>query len=425
MGNMGLVEAARNIESYGRGPDKQLAHIAPDEAQFLDYLQGGRRENPHTGLPEYSLFGKILKAVARVAGAVGGFMIGGPAGAALGSAAATKLTGGSWKDSLKAGALSGLGGYAAQGLSGGGWSAIGNNSVLAGGSQAAAAADIASQVPSTGLSAGSTQGLAMLGDEAPSGIGSAIGSGVSAVGGYPAVAAGLGALQTPLSSAGMPQDPGSSAPPPGFGGSINLNVAPLQRAYQPYPGDPSKFGEVGGGWKFFDEINPAPKYLAHGGAVRGPVRGYALGGGVMNPRGPGAGISGLGSLRQLGIPSQIQAPHFDDPQALRAQAQDLSPEAQRENIRRAAMLGYINAKDGGSIHGPGSGTSDSVDAKLSNDEFVMDAGTTAMLGEGSSEEGHKRWDEIRHEIRRRAGMKNPKKPMGKVGNARALVSKVM
>ena len=57
---MGLVDAARQIESYGRGPDKTLAHISPNESAVMDYLQGGRRENPSTGLPEYSMFGNIL-----------------------------------------------------------------------------------------------------------------------------------------------------------------------------------------------------------------------------------------------------------------------------------------------------------------------------------------------------------------------------
>ena len=84
---MGLVNAARQIESYGMGPDRQLAHISPDEAQLMDTLQGGRRVNSMTGLPQYGMFGKILKAVARVAATTVGFMYGGPLGAAAASAA--------------------------------------------------------------------------------------------------------------------------------------------------------------------------------------------------------------------------------------------------------------------------------------------------------------------------------------------------
>jgi hypothetical protein len=94
---MGLVQAARQIESYGRGPDRSLAHISPDESAMLDYMQGGRRVNPVTGLAEYGAFGNILKAVAKIGASTVGFMYGGPLGAAAASAAVSKLTGDSWK----------------------------------------------------------------------------------------------------------------------------------------------------------------------------------------------------------------------------------------------------------------------------------------------------------------------------------------
>ena len=58
---MGLVHAARQIEAQGRGPDTSLAHISADESAMLDYMQGGRRTNPVTGLAEYGKFGNILK----------------------------------------------------------------------------------------------------------------------------------------------------------------------------------------------------------------------------------------------------------------------------------------------------------------------------------------------------------------------------
>jgi hypothetical protein len=105
---MGLVQAARQIESYGRGPDRSLAHISPDESAMLDYMQGGRRVNPVTGLAEYGAFGNILKAVAKIGASTVGFMYGGPLGAAAASAAVSKLTGDSWKSALTTGAISGL-----------------------------------------------------------------------------------------------------------------------------------------------------------------------------------------------------------------------------------------------------------------------------------------------------------------------------
>jgi hypothetical protein len=55
------------------------------------------------------------------------------------------------------------------------------------------------------------------------------------------------------------------------------------------------------------------------------------------------------------------------------------------------------------IKGAGSGRSDDIDAKLSNDEYVMDAETVALLGDGSPEEGARRLDELRSNIRKHKG----------------------
>jgi hypothetical protein len=149
---MGLVHAARQIEAQGRGPDTSLAHISPDESAMLDYMQGGRRMNPVTGLAEYGLFGKILKAVAKIGASTAGFMYGGPLGAAAASAAVSKLTGDSWKSALTTGAISGvtagIGSYAsgARGLTGA-------NSLLQSGNTLAANAAAASAAAAPSMSA--------------------------------------------------------------------------------------------------------------------------------------------------------------------------------------------------------------------------------------------------------------------------------
>lgn len=451
MANMGLVQAARQIESYGRGPDTTLAHISPDEAEFVDYLQGGRRENPHTGLPEYSMFGKILKAVARVAGGIGGFMIGGPAGAALGSGIATKLTGGSWKDALKGAAMSGIGGELGQGLSGAGWSVTGAGSAAASGAAAGtgtltgtqglnaslaasggsgslgATPGFYSSLANAGSAAGGTagaSGLSALSTAAPGALASAaptgLGAALAPIGGYGSLAAGLGSLSTPLSP-----ETSMNGPAPAPGPQINLNVAPFDRKYQPYTGDATKFGQQPGGWQFFDEVNPQPKYLARGGQVRG----YALGGGVMNMQQPGGGLMGLGGLRNPGIPSQIQIPSTPMPGQQSAGAmnpRDNSPAAQRQRILAAARIGYMSAADGGPIYGPGDGKSDDIPANLSNNEHVIDSSTISDLGNGDPDSGHARMEQIKTEIRRRAGRRNPHKPTPKQsGSARGLVGMVM
>jgi hypothetical protein len=57
------------------------------------------------------------------------------------------------------------------------------------------------------------------------------------------------------------------------------------------------------------------------------------------------------------------------------------------------------------IQGPGDGTSDDIDAKLSNGEYVMTAQDVALLGNGSNEAGAKKLDELRRRLRMDAGKK--------------------
>lgn len=441
--NQGLAGAAQQVQAMGRGPDTMLAHISPDEAQFIDYMQGGRRTNPTTGLPEYGLFGSILKAVARVAGAVGGFMVGGPLGAAAGSGAATKLTGGSWKDALKGAALSGIGGELAQGLSGAGWSPVGASSASAAGSAAGAgvagtaagttggAAGIASVTASEPLAAaasiplgGTALSAAAPAVAAPTGLAAL----AAHVGGYGGLAAGMGALSTPLAGHGA-TDPTPAAPTDG----IHLNdVVPLHRNQLPYTGDIEHYGETGGGeHQFFDEVNPptqyyapttsdaTPKVFAGGGPVFGlqqPVmtmRGIR-GGGIQQPNfgqegGPGGG--GINAPQSPGLGS-----HAGD-------------------LRRAAILGYAQAGGatgmarGGMVHGPsmmprqqsiavrgpGGGMDDAIHAQLSDGERIITAQDISYAGDGSNDAGQKVYQRIAEEIRAQAGQKNPKKPSNPVG----------
>jgi hypothetical protein len=53
--------------------------------------------------------------------------------------------------------------------------------------------------------------------------------------------------------------------------------------------------------------------------------------------------------------------------------------------------------------GAGSGRADTIDAKLSDGEYVIDAETVAMLGDGSNKEGAKRLDAMRRNIRSHKG----------------------
>lgn len=53
--------------------------------------------------------------------------------------------------------------------------------------------------------------------------------------------------------------------------------------------------------------------------------------------------------------------------------------------------------------GPGDGRSDDIDAKLSDGEYVIDAETVALLGNGSIEAGAAALDNMRDQLRRHKG----------------------
>ena len=53
--------------------------------------------------------------------------------------------------------------------------------------------------------------------------------------------------------------------------------------------------------------------------------------------------------------------------------------------------------------GPGAGRDDAIDAKVSNNEYVFDAETVALLGDGSPDAGAAALDEMRRNIRMHKG----------------------
>ena len=57
----------------------------------------------------------------------------------------------------------------------------------------------------------------------------------------------------------------------------------------------------------------------------------------------------------------------------------------------------------GGVSGAGTGRSDEIDAKLSDGEYVLDAETVSLLGDGSTEAGIKRLDEMRENLRSHKG----------------------
>ena len=62
----------------------------------------------------------------------------------------------------------------------------------------------------------------------------------------------------------------------------------------------------------------------------------------------------------------------------------------------------VDARVGGHLKGPGTGTSDSIPAKLSDGEFVMTARAVKGAGGGSRAAGAKRMYDMMHQFEKRA-----------------------
>lgn len=69
------------------------------------------------------------------------------------------------------------------------------------------------------------------------------------------------------------------------------------------------------------------------------------------------------------------------------------------------MRGPGSASNSYAVNGPGTGRSDEIPALLSDGEYVIDAETVALLGDGSSKAGAERLDQLRVKIRKDKGRK--------------------
>lgn len=68
-------------------------------------------------------------------------------------------------------------------------------------------------------------------------------------------------------------------------------------------------------------------------------------------------------------------------------------------LRAASETGAIGRPAAGMLRGPGGGQDDTVPVKASHGEYVMDADTVSALGDGNTEAGAKKLDQMRQNIR--------------------------
>lgn len=458
----GLKVAARRLQKAGRGGDSMLAHINPREALALRQMGGSGRANPSTGLPEYKTnWGQILGLIAPVAissffspmvSKLGNALSFGKAGDALSSvigntvvgAATSALTGGKVLKGAFSGAnLGGLSDYLGKdlfkvdnplaasliggGLSGGVAGLI-NGNALSGAIKGAAGAGISNL-------AGQSKNAAI--QQAGKGFGSMFGAGYDPRSSmYGGLAGGLtaalaGKFGNPISQLGTkPSDVVTNEAIAGMGGIPSGTEAT------------GALGALGAA----DAAGTAGTTAAAGAAAAPQIlEAASKGGGLTLEKMIQYGMLGMAAIPLLDYLKNDKGGN-DNPQTaqevydktltdqqkkqMEMPLQDWDWDKINQDAQASGMdantymamnwnkfaTGYYNKPQpvakarGGALSqiaylakGAGTGRDDTINARLSDGEYVIDAETVALLGDGSTEAGAKRLDQMRAEIRRQKG----------------------
>jgi hypothetical protein len=446
----GLTVAARRVAAAGRGGDSMLAHINPREAAMLQAMGGSGTINPQTGLREYKgLLGKIIGAVAPIALSFIAPGIGTAIGSALGAGATfAPIVGGAVMGGLTSaisggnplvGAVTGglgaglggqLGSAVAPGASEGVQSAIGSGLIGAGTSA------LQGKNPITGALTGAASGY--------------LGSSLSGSGLPEGVVRGLRGAGNALTAGGDLKQSALSGLASGLMGGGTQKPAPIEDRSMPADGvyrNPEYFSNG----QSTIQSNPQTTNMVQGpdGVMRNPdyfgnaaqtpaqqavqetsQSGSGLFGG-LNAKTLIGGALALNALTSAppdvqkavqGLTPEQQA-YFNRP-SIQWDWNKLQQDANQTNLSLDQYMarywpqitsGQYNMQTpkmagGGALsniarmaRGAGSGRADTIDAKLSDGEYVMDAETVALLGDGSTEEGARRLDEMRAKLRKQKG----------------------
>lgn len=418
----GLKVAARQLAAQGRGGDSMLAHINPREAEMLQRMGGAGTINPHTGLHEYKKGGGILGMLLPVALSIIapglGTAIGGAiglsgtaaamAGGALIGAGTSAITGGNpllgaltgGIMPVVSGAFSGTDGlFSKMGITGEG-GILGN--VFGNGN----GADIVPTDNPGGWGAGAPGDLSLptSGSQLP-----------------PIAPEGLRTFDatSPLASLATGQNASSAPVGSAVGeGSLGLNAADIKAGASPS-------GNV------IDNLKTSLGLNDKNGMSMGTLAKLAIPAAMML-----SGSGGNKATTPTNSMSASQQEYFNRPptewdwnkiqQSANEQgvslsdfiAQNLSKlsggtfntPASYNPIAATPAEQPTMAAHGGALsrisnlaRGSGSGRDDTINARLSDGEYVIDAETVALLGDGSTDSGAKRLDEMRKQVRMQKG----------------------
>lgn len=373
-GEASLKKSAARLKAAGRGEDTILAHINPSEAALLKSRGGSGDINPKTGLPEFGFMksiGKFLGAAAPVIGGVLGSMVGMPfLGAVVGGGIGGLASGGGVKGALLGAAMGGIGSLAFGGLS----------NVLSG--SGTFMEGVTGALPSYLGGSGETFGGTLFGAGAGGG-----GGGVA-----PAQSQGAGGGARDVNISDTTGTSGGNS-----GGSWAKGVAA-----------PTTTSPASAKVSFLDnpmdwiKANPGKALMLGGGAL---LAANSMGEKKAAPSLIGSQQDLTQAERQAKYPwtvvdsskftSNYVAPTNQPAQYAWQQGVYESPK-----ILSAAKGGITDARTGGHLEGPGTGTSDSIPAKLSDGEFVMTAKAVRGAGGGDRMKGAKKMYELMHKFER-------------------------
>lgn len=219
----------------------------------------------------------------------------------------------------------------------------------------------------------------------------------------PALIAGL-ALAGSMGSSLMGQKQAQSGPPttttdPNM--TRGLSQVAFNRTYQAPQGDLTRYGMTGGQHRFYDDNRLPATVAARDG---GYLRRYAGGGGVRSESAEDEVLA----RRRAAMAQQLA----ETARVRERGAPLLGPAVPGSN--QSSMPAFMNWIPGaldqhskmyakGGVSGPGAGRSDDIPAVLSDGEYVIDAETVALLGDGSSKAGAAKLDQMRQQIRKHKG----------------------
>jgi hypothetical protein len=359
----GLARSAKKVAGAGEGGDTMIVHV--NKAEFEEMVRhfGPPERNPQTGMYAFKPFWKQkwFKQWAAPAAAVGLSLVAPGLGTALGTGLGLTGTAASTVGSGLIGA--GLGG-------------------VTGGAKGAL----------TGALTGGLAGYALpaMGLTGPADPNASIFS---------------GGIFSPTEGSGIASSinnlfngPASVAGNPGLDPNFSNNVYGPQL---PGGGGGAAGGTAAGGSSMMNRVGQ----LAALGMVANAVTGGARAGGSSGSAPPPQQNDPNMTARLPEVEfrrTRRPLPTDLNRYAIAGGEQDFYDENQLPSMPRtpAAMGGLMRAAQGRYVKGDGHGREDRIPALLSDGEYVFDAETVSMLGDGSSDAGAKKLDRMREQIRK-------------------------